>query len=262
MAARNDDRETRRRRRLYEARKSIHAGQTARRRRDDVRAGIVAVVVITLAVVSQVVYTSSGPGAEQPASTAAPTPTPSATSTGEVPSSDIAEDRVWTGSIVLNDDVPLEISLDGTKAPQATSVLVDLIRSGFYDGTACHRLSDAPSAEFLQCGSANGDGTGDAGFTFGPLENVPSDGTYPAGTIAMARGDDPNSQSTQFFITYGETTLDTSTGGYTVVGSVTAGLDGLASSIADGGVEPPAEGQESTDGPPVVETTITAATIE
>jgi peptidyl-prolyl cis-trans isomerase B (cyclophilin B) len=262
VAAKKDDREARQRRRLYEARKSIHSGQQARRRRDDIRAGVVALVVIVLAVVSQVVYTSSGPGAEQAASTAAPTPTPSPTSTGDVPSPDIAEDRVWTGSIVLNDDVPLEISLDGAEAPQAASVLIDLIRSGFYEGTACHRLSDAPSAEFLQCGSANGDGTGDAGFTFGPLENVPSDGTYPAGTIAMARGDDPNSQSTQFFITYGDTTLDTSTGGYTVVGSVTGGLDGLAASIAADGVQPPAEGQEATDGPPVVETVITAAAIE
>ncbi|MBD8703425.1 peptidylprolyl isomerase [Frigoribacterium sp. CFBP 13712] len=262
MAANKDDRENRERLRRYTARKSIHAGQVARRRRDDIRASLIALVVVSAAVVSQVLYTTSGPGAvdDPPAATA--TPTPTATSTGDVPSSDIAEDRVWTGDLVLNDDVPLAISLDGARAPQATSVLVDLIQQGFYDGTACHRLSDAPSAEFLQCGSANGDGTGDAGFTFGPLENVPADGVYPAGTIAMARGEDPNSQSTQFFITYGETTLDASTGGYTVVGSVTDGLDDLVSSIAAEGVRPVAEGQESTDGSPVVATTITSATIE
>ena len=54
-----------------------------------------------------------------------------------------------------------ETAPPGAAAPQAASVVIDLIRDGFYTGTACHRMSDAPTAEFIQCGSANGDGTGD-----------------------------------------------------------------------------------------------------
>ncbi|MBA8812832.1 peptidylprolyl isomerase [Frigoribacterium faeni] len=262
MAPSRDDREARDRLRRYNARQKVHSAQVGRRRRDNVIASAAVLVVIALAVVTQVVYTTSGPGAPEASSSPTPSPSASATSTGDVPSSDIAEDRVWTGELDLNDDVELAISLDGEKAPQAASVVIDLIQQGFYDGTACHRLSDADSAEFLQCGSANGDGTGDAGFTFGPLENVPSDGLYPAGTIAMARGSDPNSQSTQFFITYGDTYLDASTGGYTIVGSVTDGLDQLVANVADAGVVQPEGASQTTDGAPVVDTTITAASIE
>lgn len=259
MAATKNDRESRDRLRRYTARQQVHAAQVARRRRDDVLAVVAVVVVVGLAVLTQVVWGKDDPG------TAASTPSPSASSTaeatgtGDVPSAEIAEGRTWTGQFDLNDDVQLGVELDGAAAPQATSVLVDLVRRGFYTGTSCHRMSDADSAEFLQCGSANGDGTGDAGFTFGPLENVPSDGLYPAGTIAMARGESPDSQSTQFFVTYGDTYLDASTGGYTVVGRVTSGLDQLTANVTDAGLTP---GTSETDGAPVVPTTITSASLE
>ena len=252
------DREARARLRGYTARQQVHATQQRRRRRDDVAAVVGVVVVVSLAVVAQVVWYQADDGSEASASPSA-SASAAPTSTGDVPSSDIAEGRTWTGELDLNDDVVLGISLDGAAAPQAASVVIDLIRDGFYTGTACHRMSDAPTAEFLQCGSANGDGTGDAGFTFGPLENVPADGTYPAGTIAMARGTDPDSQSTQFFVTYGDTQLDASTGGYTVVGQVTSGLDQLTANVTDAGLTP---GASDTDGAPVVPTTITGASVE
>ena len=78
------------------------------------------------------------------------------------------------------------------------------------------------------------------------------------GTIAIARSDSPYSQSTQFFIVYGDTTLDGSTGGYTVVGKVTSGLSELESKIAAKGIASP--GSDGT-GAPKVATTITGATI-
>ncbi len=260
--SKNPDRENRDRLRRYTARQQVHAMQVARRRRDNVLAGVAVVVVVGLAAVSQVVWSTSGPGAP----VAAFSDAPSASSTpvagedvGDVPSETIAEGRTWTGKLQLNDTVDLGIELDGAAAPQAASVVIDLVQKGFYTGTTCHRMSDADTAKFLQCGSANGDGTGDAGFTFGPLENVPADGVYPTGTIAMARSTDPYSQSTQFFVTYGDTTLDGSTGGYTVVGRVTSGLDQLESTITDAGLTP---GSSETDGAPVVPTTITGATVE
>jgi peptidyl-prolyl cis-trans isomerase B (cyclophilin B) len=157
--------------------------------------------------------------------------------------------------------VQLGIELDGAAAPQATSVIVDLASKGFYTDTTCHRMSDADTAKFIQCGSANGDGTGDAGYTFGPLEDVPEDGFYPTGTIAMARGQAPDSQSTQFFVTYGDTYLDASTGGYTVVGKVTSGLDQLTANVTDAGLTPSTD-EVPNDGAPVVPTTITSLTLE
>jgi peptidyl-prolyl cis-trans isomerase B (cyclophilin B) len=235
---------------------------------DNIGAVVGVVIVATIATIIQVFYFSSGPGmaTPKPSSTA----TPSATSTpvagknvGNVPSASIAGGRSWTGELDLN-SVKLSIQLDGKAAPQATSAFISLEKQGFYtgQGSTCHRLTTSATAKLIQCGSANGDGTGDVGFSFGPLENVPADGVYPAGTIAMARGADPYSQSSQFFITYADTTLDASTGGYTVFGKVTSGLDKFVSAIANAGVAPAAGSTDTSDGAPVVPTKITSLTVK
>lgn len=267
--AEREAREARDRLRRYNARQSVHARQVRRRRRDNILAIAGVLVVAALATATQVFYFSTGPGAPTAAASASDTPTPNSTATagrnvGDVPSSSLAEGRTWTGTLELN-DVKLGISLDGAAAPQATSAFISLVKQEYYTstGSSCHRITTSDTAKLIQCGSANGDGTGDAGFSFGPLENVPTDGVYPAGTIAMARGADPFSQSSQFFITYADTTLDGSTGGYTVFGTVTSGLDGFISEIASAGVAPAsASTAPSTDGTPAVPTKITAVTVK
>jgi peptidyl-prolyl cis-trans isomerase B (cyclophilin B) len=97
----------------------------------------------------------------------------------------------------------------------------------------------------LQCGDPTGSGSGGPGYTFG-IENAPSDGTYPTGSLAMARTSDPNSNGGQFFITYKETKLPTDGGGYTIFGKVTKGLD-IVQKIAANKALPPT----TTDGTPV-----------
>ena len=267
MAPKNqarDNREARERLRLYQARQGLHERQRRRRVRDNLVGVGALVVVAALATGSQLAFSGAGAdGGTSASASASATATPSASATagntGDVPSKSIADDSTWTGTLTLNDDVELGIELDGEAAPQAASVEIDLIRKQFYEGTTCHRLADSDGFRFLQCGSANGDGTGDAGFEYGPLENVPSDGEYAAGTLAIARGSSPYSQSTQFFIVYGDTTLDSSTGGYTVVGKVTSGLDDLESEITSKGIA--SAGSDGT-GEPKVATEITGATIE
>jgi peptidyl-prolyl cis-trans isomerase B (cyclophilin B) len=94
----------------------------------------------------------------------------------------------------------------------------------------------------LQCGDPTGQGSGGPGYTFG-IENAPKDGVYPAGTLAMARTADPNSNGGQFFITYKETKLPTEGGGYTIFGKVTGGLDIVEKIAAGKAVAPsPADG--------------------
>jgi peptidyl-prolyl cis-trans isomerase B (cyclophilin B) len=269
--AERDAREARDRLRRYNARQSVHTRQVRRRRRDNVLAIAGVLVIAALATATQVFYFTAGPGTPSAKPSASPTASATATSTpaagknvGDVPSSSIAEGRSWTGTLDLN-SVKLGITLDGALAPQATSVFISLVNQGYYTstGSTCHRLTTSDSAKLIQCGSANGDGTGDVGFSFGPLENVPADGIYPAGTIAMARGTDPYSQSSQFFITYADTTLDASTGGYTVFGKVTSGLDKFISAIASAGVAPTSGSTTpSTDGAPMVPTKITAVTVK
>jgi peptidyl-prolyl cis-trans isomerase B (cyclophilin B) len=260
--AERDAREARDRLRRYSARQSVHSLQVSRRRRDNVIAVVGVIVIAALATLTQVFYFTAGPG--MPVPTASPSPSSSAAAgknVGAVPAKTIAAGRTWTGELTLN-AVKMAISLDGAKAPQATSVFVDLAKKNFYTttGATCHRLTNGATAKLIQCGSVDGKGSGDVGFSFGPLENVPADGVYPAGTIAMARGSGPYSQSSQFFITYAETKLDTATGGYTVFGRVTSGLADFVSRIADAGVTPSATG--TSDGVPVVPTKITQLTVQ
>ncbi|MFC9558453.1 peptidylprolyl isomerase [Agromyces sp. NPDC056965] len=256
----SNDRQTREERarlRTYQARQEVHTRKQRRRTRDNVIAVLALVVVLALATAAQIFYFSSGPGAEPVATeTATPTPTPAeGENQGDVPSSDIAEDRTWTGTLTLN-EIPLGVELDGAAAPQAVSSEISLIQSGFYTGTSCHRLT-TEGIWVLQCGDPSGDGTGGPGYSYGPVENAPADGVYPAGTIAMARAASQYSQGSQFFIVYEDTTLPGDTGGYTVIGKVTSGLDALRAGVIDAGTS-----DGAGDGAPAVPTTITAFTIE
>lgn len=256
-------REARARTRAYQARREVNAHQERRRRRDNFIAGGSLVVVLALLVVAQIFYFDGGPGAPAPtaaAASATPTPTPAPTTganSGDVPSSAIAEARTWTGTLTLN-DVTLGIELDGAAAPQAVSSTISLAQSGFYQGTSCHRLTNG-GFFVLQCGDPAGDGSGGPGYSYGPVENAPTDNVYPAGTIAMARqGGNGFSMGSQFFIVYEDTTIGADTaGGYSKIGTVTSGLDQLKSEITDAGV---ADG--GADGAPAVPTTITGITVQ
>jgi peptidyl-prolyl cis-trans isomerase B (cyclophilin B) len=247
-------REERARLRTYQARQEVHRRTVRRRTRDNVIAGIGLVVVLALATGAQLLYFSGGPGS--PEAEATPTPTPSA-SAAPVPSADLAGDRTWTGTLALN-DIPLSIELDGAAAPQAVSSTISLVQEGFYDGLTCHRLT-TEGIFVLQCGDPNGDGSGGPGYSYGPIENAPADGVYPAGTIAMARqSGNGESQGSQFFVVYQDTTLPAdAAGGYTVIGRVTSGLDALTTGITGLGT---ADG--STDGAPTVPVSITGFTVE
>jgi peptidyl-prolyl cis-trans isomerase B (cyclophilin B) len=255
------EREARARVRAYQARRAVNDHQKKRRTRDNLIAGVGLAVVLVVAIGAQVFFFNGGPGTPA-ASSASPSATPSPTdaageNTGDVPPSTLAENRTWTGTLTLN-DVPLGIELDGAAAPQAVSSTINLINSGFYEGVSCHRLTTG-GFFVLQCGDPQGDGSGGPGYSYGPIENAPTDDVYPAGTLAMARqGGNANSMGSQFFIVYDTTTIPADeAGGYTVLGTVTSGLDQLKATITDAGVEGGA-----TDGEPVVPTSITAVSVQ
>ena len=250
-------REERGRVRSYQARRAVHEHQKKRRRRDNLIAGGGLLVVLTLIVVAQVFYFDGGPGTPEPTAAASATPTPTAAgeNTGEVPASTLAEGRTWTGTLTLN-DIPVGIELDGALAPQAVSSTISLVQEGFYDGLKCHRLT-VEGIFVLQCGDPAGDGTGGPDYSYGPVENAPSDNVYPAGTLAMARtGDNGFSNGSQFFIVYEDSTIPSdSAGGYTVLGTVTSGIDAIKAQITAAGIN--ADGVS-----PVVPTTITGITVQ
>lgn len=254
-------REARERLKRYTARQQVHENQHKRRVRDNVLAVVGFVVVVGLAGALQFFYFNGGPG------TASPTPTPTVTAEANgnigAPDPSLSQYRDWTGTLTLNNDIALGITLDGADAPQAVAGWVQDFNGNYYPGKTCHRMSNDPGFSFIQCGSIDGTGSEDPGFSYGPIENAPSDGDYPAGTIAMARAsDNANSQGHQFFIVTADTQLPSdSAGGYTVVGHVTSGLDKLISEVMDKGVDPETVDPTVGGGAPNVRTQITALTL-
>lgn len=251
-------REARERLRRYNARQAVHENQLKRRKRDNLYAVGVVVIIAAAAAVLQVFYFNGGPGTPTPEPSASEAPVVEGQNVGNVPSLTLANGETYTGTLGLN-DISLEITLDGALAPQAVSSLLADSLTGYYIGKTCHRLVSSESAALLQCGSLDGTGASDPAYSYGPIENAPVAGFYPAGTIAMARGgNDAYSNGRQFFIVLQDTTLpDDTAGGYTLVGSVTSGLEGLLAQVANAGT---ADG--SSDGPPLIATSITSFTIQ
>lgn len=104
------------------------------------------------------------------------------------------------------------------KAPITTKNFIELANSGFYNGLKFHRVEPG---FVVQGGDPKGDGTGGSGKTI-PLE-INRDLKHVKGALAMARTNDPNSATSQFYITLAETPfLD---GNYAVFGKVINGIE-------------------------------------
>ena len=92
----------------------------------------------------------------------------------------------------------VKIELYADKTPKTVQNFIDLSNSGFYDGIIFHRVIPGFMA---QTGDPDGTGSGGPGYTFED-EFHPSLSHDSAGILSMAnRG--PNTNGSQFFITYG-----------------------------------------------------------
>jgi peptidyl-prolyl cis-trans isomerase B (cyclophilin B) len=81
----------------------------------------------------------------------------------------------------------------------------------------------------LQCGDPTGKGTGGPGYEFAN-ENT-TGATYTQGTLAMANTGAANSNGSQFFLVYRNTSLPPS---YTPFGTIVQGLD-IVENVAKAG---------------------------
>ena len=131
--------------------------------------------------------------------------------------------------ISVKDYGDIALELDGDTAPATVQNFMELAGAGFYDGLTFHRIMDG---FMIQGGDPNGDGTGGSEktiqgeFASNGFENNIS---HEKGVISMARSGDPNSASSQFFITVADSPfLD---GEYAAFGHVTEGQD-VADKIA------------------------------
>ena len=117
----------------------------------------------------------------------------------------------------------IKAELDGDTAPITVANFLKLAQSGFYDGLTFHRIIDG---FMIQGGDPKGNGTGGSDETIKgefSQNGVENNISHVRGTISMARSQDMDSASSQFFIVQSDSTfLD---GQYAGFGTVTEGMD-------------------------------------
>ena len=117
----------------------------------------------------------------------------------------------------------ITVELDADTAPITVTNFIKLVDSKFYDGLTFHRIIDG---FMIQGGDPTGTGFGGSDETItgefsknGIVNNI----SHVRGVISMARSNDMNSASSQFFIVQKDSTyLD---GQYAGFGHVTKGMD-------------------------------------
>lgn len=123
------------------------------------------------------------------------------------------------------------IEMNQEKAPVTVKNFVDYVKDSHYDGLIFHRVI---KGFMIQGGNFTPDM--DRSSTNKPIINEANNGlSNLRGTIAMARTNDPNSATDQFFISDSDNLfLDCAPGnpGYAVFGKVVEGLD-TVDAIAD-----------------------------
>ncbi len=122
-----------------------------------------------------------------------------------------------TALVTTNKGV-FKFELYARRAPTTAENFIGLAESGFYDGLTFHRYEPC---FVIQGGDSRGDGTGGSEKMI-PLEIHP-ELRHVSGAVGMARSQDPNSASSQFYVTLAPAYfLD---GNYAVFGIVTDGMD-------------------------------------
>ena len=134
------------------------------------------------------------------------------------------------------------IALRPDLAPKHVEQITKLVKEGFYNGLTFHRVIDGFVA---QGGCPDGNGMGGSGT------NIPAefnDEPHVRGTMSMARAQDPDSASSQFFICLDEVPYLNNQ--YTVWGQVVSGMEH---------VDALPKGEPPRDPGKIIKATVTAA---
>ena len=115
---------------------------------------------------------------------------------------------------------PVVIQLRPDLAPQHVERIKKLVREGFYNGIAFHRVIEGFMA---QTGCPKGTGSG--GSNYPDLKAEFNSEPHVRGVCSMARAQSPDSANSQFFIVFDDASfLDKK---YTVWGKVIEGMDNV-----------------------------------
>jgi cyclophilin family peptidyl-prolyl cis-trans isomerase len=182
--------------------------------------------------------TSSGAASAQPA---AASPAPTTTEEGSMSdyTDKVAEVHTSAGEI--------DIRFFPDVAPNHVKNFIDLAKKGFYNGTKFHRVIPGFMVQGGDPNTSSGApstwGTGGSGKNVAAEFNAIS---HKRGIVSMARAQDPNSASSQFFIVVKDSPfLDKQ---YTVFGQVIKGMD-----VADKIVSAPKDANDRPNNPTSIE---------
>jgi peptidyl-prolyl cis-trans isomerase B (cyclophilin B) len=128
----------------------------------------------------------------------------------------------------------ININLLNSKATCTVNSFVHLASADFWNASQCHRVVTTGGLYILQCGdpiakadakltcaqTSGAPGTGGPGYEFAS-ENL-TGAKYTAGTVAMANSGTADSNGSQFFLVFQNSTLPAQ---YTPFGTITSGLD-------------------------------------
>ncbi len=127
--------------------------------------------------------------------------------------------------IELENGKKIKLELYADKAPITVENFLKLVGEGFYDGLIFHRVI---KDFMIQGGDPTGTGMGGAKEKIKGeflMNGVANDLRHERGVISMARAQNPNSASSQFFIVHKDSFfLD---GQYAAFGRVTEGMDAV-----------------------------------
>ena len=167
-----------------------------------------------------------------------------ATSFEQAPPMCIDEAKTYTATMTT-DAGEVTIELDAKQAPETVNNFVVLARYKYYDGLTFHRVIK----DFMaQGGDPSGDGSGGPGYEFD--DELPEQGDYEIGSVAMANAG-ANTNGSQFFIITGDAGVQLPPS-YSLFGKVTQGMDAVEKIEADG---------SAGDGAPATVHTIESVTI-
>ncbi|MDV8002088.1 peptidylprolyl isomerase [Rhodococcus sp. IEGM 1408] len=130
-------------------------------------------------------------------------------------------------AVITTDAGEVTVDLLEEKAPATVNNFVFLARHKYYEGIGFHRVIPG---FMIQGGDPQGTGSGGPGYEF--ADELPADGEYQVGSMAMANAG-PGTNGSQFFVVTGESGVSLSPD-YSLFGTVTEGMETVTAIEADG----------------------------
>ena len=127
--------------------------------------------------------------------------------------------------MTIKDYGEVHITLDADTAPITVANFIKLAKDGFYDGLTFHRV--VPGF-VIQGGDPDGNGTGGSDENIKgefALNGVENNLSHKRGVLSMARANDPDTASSQFFIVLDDAAIPSLDGRYAAFGWVTEGME-------------------------------------